>query len=65
MYVLPVCIYVHHLCAWCLSVSKEGIGSGAGVAYGGEPACGSWELNSGSPKEQQMCLFTQLSLQPY
>lgn len=31
---------------------------------GCEP-CGSWELNSGPPKEQQMCLATELSLQPH
>ena len=46
MAVLPSCISVHHLCAWCPWKSKLGIRSpGTGVADGCEPPCGCWELN--------------------
>lgn len=44
--VMAVCMYVHHICAWCSWRLEEDIGSsGTGVAYSCEPSCGSWEQN--------------------
>lgn len=38
MNVLPVCIFVHHVCAWCLQRSGEGLGlPGSGVRDDGKP----------------------------
>jgi hypothetical protein len=38
--VLPVYMYVHHICTWCLWRSKERIGyPGTGVKDGCEPLC--------------------------
>lgn len=42
-----LCMYEHHLSAWCLWRPKEGIRSPrTGVTDGCEPQCGCWELGS-------------------
>lgn len=47
MSVVTAHIYVHHMHAWCLQRSEEGVRTpGTGVRDGCKPPCGSWELAS-------------------
>lgn len=51
--VLPLFIYVYHMCAWCLQRAEEHAKSpGAGVTDDWEPQRGSWELNLSLLQEQ-------------
>lgn len=39
-----MCMYVHHVCAWCPQRSEDGIRSlGTGVTEGCKPSFGCWE----------------------
>jgi hypothetical protein len=43
MSVLLKCMYVHHVCAWCLRKAEEDIESPeVGIVNGCEPPCGSF-----------------------
>ena len=58
---LPACMYVYHVCAWCLWRPEEGIRSpGTGVTDGCEPPYGYWESNLGPLEEQQVLLKAEL-----
>lgn len=53
LFVLPVCMSVHHVCAWCLQRPGEGIrSSGTGFTDGCGSPCRCWESNLGSLQEQ-------------
>lgn len=60
---LYVCIYVHHVHAWCLQSSEEAIrSSGSRVRNGSEPSHGCWDLD---PSPLQGLLTSEpLSLAP-
>ena len=49
MSVLPVCIYIHHMCVWCLQKPEECLGyPGARVRCGCQlPSMHDWEPNLG------------------
>ena len=65
MSVLSGCMYVHHMCAWCLRRPEEGVGSpGTGAMDGCELPCGCWELNRGPLQEQQGLFTAEPPLQP-
>jgi hypothetical protein len=56
--VLPACMYVHHVCAWCLQKSEGDVGfSGVEVVDDLEPTSGCWKLNS-APLQEQQILFS-------
>jgi hypothetical protein len=66
MGILLACMFVCHICAWCLKRLEEGIKSpGTGVTDDCEPSCGYWESNLGPLEEQLVPLTTELSLQPF
>jgi hypothetical protein len=45
--VLPACMSVYHVCAWCPQGSEDGAEfTAAGVVGGCKPLCGCWEPNS-------------------
>lgn len=51
--VLPACMYVYHLCAWCPQMPQGGIKApGTGVTDGCELPHGSWESNPDPQGEQ-------------
>jgi hypothetical protein len=51
--VLLTCMYVYHVCPWCLQKSEEGIGfSSTGLVDGREPPCECWESSPESLQEQ-------------
>ena len=53
MSVLPACMYVYHMYAWCQWRPEEGIGSpGTGVLDGCEALYECWDPNPGPLKEQ-------------
>jgi hypothetical protein len=55
MGVLPACMSVYHVHAWCPQWLEEGIGSpGTRITDDFELLCGCWELNLGSLEEQQV-----------
>lgn len=55
--VLLACMSVHHIHAWCLLRSKEGIGSpGSEITDGCELLCGYWDLNLDSLQEQVLLI---------
>lgn len=55
MGVLPICMSVHHVCAWC---PRKGVGSpGTGVSNGCELPGGCWEPNSGHVEERSVLLI--------
>lgn len=50
----PICIYLHHVCVWCLWTLEEDLGSpGTGVIDSGEQLCGCWESDPHLLQEQQ------------
>lgn len=52
--VLPACIYVYYMRAWCPRRTEEGTGSHeTGIADGYERPCGRWEPNPSPPQEHQ------------
>ena len=54
MGILHVCMYVHHMCAWCQRRSEEGIRSpGTGVMDSCEAPCRFWESNPVPPKNSK------------
>lgn len=66
MSLLPACIYVRYGCTWWrLLMPEQGTRLFRIRVTGGcKTPCGSWELNSGSPREQQLLLITESPLQP-
>lgn len=53
--VLPVCMYMHRMRAWCLWGYEEGVGPpGTETTGGSELSSGHWELNPGQLEEQQV-----------
>lgn len=51
--VLPPCMFVYHMHAWCQKRLEEEVEFlGVGITYSCEPLCGSWELNPSSLQEQ-------------
>lgn len=64
MTVLPACISVYHMHAWCPQRSEEGIRSpGTGVPDNCELPCGCWDLNLGSLEEKPVLLAAEPPLQ--
>jgi hypothetical protein len=64
MSVLSSCMSVHHMYAWCLQRSEEGImAPRTGVTDNFELPWRYWELDLGPLKEQQALLPTEPSLQ--
>ena len=62
--VLPACIYVYLVCAWCLQSSGECISwPGTRVRAGSKPSYGCWAPTPGPLQEQQMLLTTEPSSQ--
>ena len=60
---LASCLSVHHVHAWCLQRSEEGVGSPrASVKKDCGQLCGCWELNSGPLEEHPVLLTTETSL---
>lgn len=56
MSILPACMHVHHVHAWYLQRSEEGIGSPrTRVTDGCEPLSEFKKLNPGSLQDQQVC----------
>lgn len=54
-----------YMCAMCVHEIRKGVTySGTGVSGGFELPCGSWKLNLGALKQQQMLLVIELSIQP-
>ena len=46
MSILPACMCMHHVHAWCLQRPGQGVRSpGTGVMEGCKKQCGCWELN--------------------
>lgn len=46
--------HTHHMCAWWLQMSQEGVRfPGTEVIGGQEPPCGCWQSNSDLPEELQ------------
>lgn len=64
--ILPTCMSVRHVCAWCLSRPEVGIeSSGTGVRGSCEPPWGCcWEPSSSLLQAQQVLPTAQPSLQP-
>jgi hypothetical protein len=65
--VLPACMSVNFICAWCPQRSKLGIGSlelELWMVVNSLP-CMCWELNLGPLQEQRVLLTAELSLQPF
>jgi hypothetical protein len=62
--VLPACMYMHQVHAWCLRLEEDTKSSdrfpGARVIDSWEPQCGPWELNSCPLQEKQMFLISEL-----
>lgn len=64
--VLPGCILVHNMHAWCPQRSEEVIRfPGKGVKDGCTPPCGCWESNMGPQEEQPVFLSTESLLLPF
>ena len=64
--VLPACMYVCLMHAWCLRKPEKGIGfPGTGVTDGREPPCGCWGLNLGPLEEQPVLLIAEPPLQSH
>jgi hypothetical protein len=62
--VLPACMSVHHVSAWCPGSSEEGIRSpGTGVIDGCGALCGCWEPKLGPLGKQPVLLTPERSLQ--
>lgn len=62
--VLPGCMYLYHVRAWCLCGLEEGTGfPGTGVT-GWELPCGCWISNPGPLQEQPVLLYTEPSTTP-
>lgn len=62
--VLPVCMSVLHMHAWCLRRAEKGIGSlKTGVTHGCELPFGCWKLNLSSLEDRLMLLTAKLFLQ--
>lgn len=63
MRVLPACMSMHHVSAWCPQTSEEGIRSPQNeIRNGFELPCGYWESISNLLKDHQMLLTTESSL---
>lgn len=61
--VLPSCVYVQHVCAWCPRRSEEGVGyPRPGLMDNCEPPCRCWKLNPDPLQEQPVLLITGPSL---
>lgn len=55
--VLPACMYVYPIHAWCLRRSEDGVRSPAlEFIHDHELPCGCWNLNLGPLQEQHSCL---------
>lgn len=64
MGVLPVCVFMHDICAYCLLRPEEGVPSlEAWVTDGSELPSRCWELKLGLPEELQVFLTAEPSLQ--
>lgn len=64
MNILPACMSVYHMHAWCWQRPEEDIGSPwTGVTGRCELPCGFWVLNLGPLEEQPMFSTAELSLQ--
>lgn len=64
MSILPACLYVHYLCAWCLQRPKEVVGSpGTGVTDDSVQLYGFWELNLAYLEDQLVLLIPEACLQ--
>lgn len=66
MYVLPACMSVDHMHAWCLQKPLEGIeSSGTGITDVCEPPCRCWELNPDPLEKHLVLLTTEPTPQPH
>lgn len=67
MVVLPACMPVHHLCAWCLQRGQKRASDSprTGAADHCEPPCGRWELNLGPQEKQPVLLTVDLLSRPF
>lgn len=62
--VVPVCLYVSHVNAWCPQKAEYSIGSPrTGVIVGFKPLCG-YVIKPLTLEEQSVLLATELFLQP-
>ena len=60
-----MCVCVHHVCAWCFLVPREGVRSpGTTVTDGCKIPDECWEPNLGPVQEQQALLSAEPSLHP-
>lgn len=49
MTAFPVCMSLHHVCAWCLCTSEKSLDPpGTGVTGDGRLLCGFWQLCNSS-----------------
>ena len=66
MSVLPACVSVYHMHAWCSWRPEEDIRSPvSGVMDGCDLPCRHWELNLGFLQEQGVLLTVEASLLPW
>jgi hypothetical protein len=63
MFVLPACMSVHHMCAWCLRKPEDSDPLEKVFTVSGEPSWRCWELNPGPLEEQPVLLTAEPSLQ--
>lgn len=54
--VLPTCVLVYHVYAWCSQRSAKGIGSPRTKVTGGYEPLQGWKVNPGLLQEQKMLL---------
>lgn len=60
--VLPECMFMYHVCTWCLWRSEEGTEFPG--RDGCELPCEWWEQNLGSLAKHQVLLIADLSVSP-
>lgn len=59
MSILSTCVYMYHVCAWCLQMPERDIGS---PKTGVTDSYGYLGQNPGPLEEHRVCLTTELSL---